>query len=274
MKRWLSISFALSSFFGVLAVSIYALLQIQFGSLNVPSSPVAAAPFNTSTTAVTTGKFADAHQFFARKGITLSTSPKVPLSWANWNSADPNDKNAQQAAGDLMDEWTLYSDKAIKSSGLKAIYLVRNLTFSGQNSAGMPDPEVSDAIYFDISDKFLQSEDGDFLRRTYHHEFGHFIVYKQTGSYAPKDSEWGKCNAKGAKYGDGGIAMYSDPGFAHKIHPSYGFIDGYATSGPEEDKAEMFAYYMTDQPLVRNLAKKDAGIACKLAQTEKLLKSL
>ena len=68
--------------------------------------------------------------------------------------------------------------------------------------------------------------------------------------------------------------MYDDVNFAHKEHPTYGFVDGYATSGVAEDKAEVFARFMTDPAGLQKLADKDAGISCKLSQTVTLLQNL
>jgi hypothetical protein len=273
MKRWLSVSFALGSFLGVIFVSIFAFFSLKLDILNVPSAPVSAQPV-TSSRASTTGSLGDAELFFRQKGITLSTNPATPLSWASWDTLTISDPNAGQAAKDLKAEWSKYSDEAIKKSGLKAIYLVRNLSISGQARSGMPDPNATNALYFDVSDIYIQSEGGEYLRRTYHHEFSHFIEYKLTGSYAPNDSVWNGCNTPGTTYGRGGSSMYNDPDFAHKARPSYGFIDGYATSGVEEDKAEVFAYYMVSNSYLRKLAANDAGISCKLDQTEKLILSL
>lgn len=273
MKRWLSASFALGSFIGAVTVSAFAFFTLKFGMLNVPSAPVAAEPVSSTTTSAT-GTFAEAAAYFQQKGITLSSTPIAPLEWASWENVSPSDRNALQAAADIKQEWAKYSDDALKNSGLKAIYLVKGLTVNGQARSGMPEPDVTHALYFDISDVYLQSENGSYLRRTYHHEFAHYIEYQLTGSYAPEDAAWSSCNAKDTVYGNGGSSMYSDPEFAHKAHPSYGFIDGYATSGEEEDKAEMFAYYMTEPNYVQSLAAKDAGISCKLTQTKLLLNRL
>ena len=275
MKRWLSFSFALGSILGVLLVSIFAFFRLQLDSLNAAASPVNAQSLSTQKARVDSESYTEAAQFFKAKGITLSTNPTVPLAWASWEPyVDTSNANVRVAAADLKQEWTKYSDQILKGSGIKAIYLVRNLVVNGQARSGMPDPEVTHALYFDISDVYLESENGNYMRRTYHHEFSHLIEYHKYGAYAPADVAWNSCNAKTAVYGDGGSAMYANPEFAHTMHPSYGFIDGYATSAPEEDKAEVFAYYMTEKTVTQTLAAQDAGIACKVAHTESLLRNL
>jgi hypothetical protein len=274
MKRWLSVSFALGAFIGAVGVSAFTLLHLQFGPLNVPSAPVSAQPVSGVTTDAGRGSFAQAQAFLQEKGITLSSQPTASFTWAEWQPADPNDANTARAAAMLQTEWQKYRNGTLRAAGLQTIYLVRDLTVSGQARSGMPDPQFGDALYFDVSDTYLNSEGGAYLRRTFHHEFNHLIQFNLFGSYDPADSGWAGCNAASFEYGDGGAAMYADPGYAHKAHPSYAFIDGYATSAREEDKAEIFAYYMTDPGYLQKLADKDAGIACKVTQTEKLLRSL
>lgn len=273
MKRWLSVSFALGSFFGVVLVSIFTLLHLQFGSLNVPSVPVAAQA--ATTTSAVDESFAAAETFFKEKGISLSTTPATPLPWATWSTFESTaTPEVRKAAVMAHEEWSRYSNEVLANSGLKAVYLIKDLNVNGQARSGMPDPEVTHSLYFDVSEQYLNSEGGSYMRRTFHHEFSHLIEYHLFDSYAPKDSVWSGCNATGLKYGNGGAAMYANADYAHKWHPQKGFVNGYATSGIEEDKAEMFAYYMTDASTLRDLANKDENIACKLHQTELLLQKL
>ena len=112
------------------------------------------------------------------------------------------------------------------------------------------------------------------MRRTYHHELRHLIEYNLYGSYAPKDANWESCNASSFRYGNGGSEMYNDAAFAHKIHPQSGFVTGYATSGIEEDKAEIYAAYMTDPQALQNLAATDDLLSCKVSATKQLLQLL
>ncbi len=274
MKRWLSLLLALGTLMGVVFVGFYSIAQLHAVALNAPASPVAAAQPVDHSVSVNAASFTTAQAFFKERSITLSASPKSAVPAVSWGEYKAADANVLQAASELQNEFSRYSTHAIKTSGLKSIYLVANLSVDGQYRSGMPEPRFEHALYFDVSDANLQSENGDYMRRTFHHEFNHLIEYDLLGSFAPKDDIWSSCNHPSVKYGNGGSAMYSNPDFAHKQHPSYGFVDGYATSAIEEDKAEMFAYFMTDPTAVRTLANKDAGVACKLDQIELLLQKL
>ena len=68
--------------------------------------------------------------------------------------------------------------------------------------------------------------------------------------------------------------MHSDVAYAHAAHLKPGFITGYATSGVDEDRAEVFAHYMTNRNYLYKLAQNDASLSCKVAQSEQLLSSL
>ena len=273
MKRWLSISFSFGSLLGVTAVSL-----LVFLNLRTSATPASVVPINQKSSSVAkakAGSFTTAQKFFDERGIALSIQPKATLTNAHWHTyVLGDDAQVNQAAAELQSEWLKYSANTLKASGLKTIYLVHDLHVDGQARSGFPEPRIEHALYFDISANYLNSENGQYLRRTFHHEFAHLIEYDLFGSFAPADAAWNRCNAKDTKYGNGGPSMYADVDYAHTMHPKYGFVDGYATSGLDEDKAEMFAYYMTDPASVQNLADGDAGINCKLQLTERLLQEL
>lgn len=274
MRRWLSISLALGTLLGVVLVGVYSISMLHAAAFSAPSSPAVTSQPVDQSAAVNASGFTNAQSFFKSRGILLSVTPTAKVPGASWNEYHTTDQNVLLAASELQGEFSKYSAHALKSSGIKSIYLVANLYVDGQYRSGMPEPRLEHALYFDVSEANLQSEDGAYMKRTFNHEFSHLIEYDLFGSFTPKDKSWTDCNLSNFAYGKGGPAMYSNPDYAHKSHPAYGFVDGYATSAIEEDKAEMFAYFMTDPILVRSLANKDAGVACKLNQTEILLQKL
>ncbi len=275
MRRWLSVSFALGGIFGSLAIGLFTLLQLQTAPTSAASSPVVAVSVTQKSATGNINDYSDSQEFFSKRGIVLSIAPTAKVPGASWtNYSDSSDKNVNQASRELQEEWLKYGAAQIEASGLKSIYLVKNLNVDGQARSGLPEPKLGDALYFDISSVYLQSENSQYMRRTFHHEFSHLIEYNLFGSYAPQLRAWSGCNAAIFKYGNGGASMYSKPDYAHKSHPEYGFIDGYATSAVEEDKAEVFAWYMMEPVLVQKLAAQDSGLACKLAQTQTLLQKL
>ena len=174
----------------------------------------------------------------------------------------------------MLHEIKRYPVPTIKKSGLKKIYLVRSLRVDDQLRSGMPEPFIEDALYFDISENYINSENGQYMKRVFHHELSHLIDYNQYGTFTPYDSKWQSCNTPGWHYGKGGASMSADPEYAHKSHPAIGFINGYATSAIEEDKAEMFALtVLQDQNLI-SLSQNDTSLACKKARVELQLSTL
>lgn len=174
----------------------------------------------------------------------------------------------------LSEEFVKYDSNTIKATGLKKIYLVTNLAVNGQLRSGMPEPVLQDALYFDVSKIYINSEDGQYIRRTFHHELKHLIDYNKFGNYTGDKANWLSCNDDSFRYGAGGGAMYADPKYAHSEHPITGFVDGYATSAIEEDRAEVYAMFMTTPEKLQTIADKDSSVACKLASVKESLSLL
>jgi hypothetical protein len=84
-----------------------------------------------------------------------------------------------------------------------------------------------------------------------HHEFYHLVEKNYFGNFYYNDRSWVSFNPLDFSYGSGGAAAYANPEFARRQYPYKGFITGYATSGIEEDKAELFGYLMTTQEYLK-----------------------
>ena len=266
MKRWITVLTALGIFFATIAISVVSVLSVY-------ASNAHAASIYAKNIAVI-NDFSTYSQFFKERGIQLLTTPSLQLANDSWTATNSGDKDTLYAAAILTAEFTKFTPQQLQKTGLKKIYLVKDLYVEGQYRSGMPEPHFEHALYFDVGNDYLTSENGVYMKRVFQHELLHLIEYDLYNSYAPVDTAWDACNASGFIYGKGGASMYANPDFAHKIHPSYGFINGYATSGQEEDKAEMFAEFMTNPIGLASLADKDSGIACKVSQTTALLQSL
>jgi hypothetical protein len=151
------------------------------------------------------------------------------------------------------------------SSFLRAIHL-RGIVFSDELREGetsIPSlPNVGGLLLLDID-----GTESDLVRGL-HHEVFHFADLADDGSLSP-DPEWEKLNAPGFFYGAGGRTLRSswaaglpaDDGFL-----SGGFVSPYATSGPEEDKAETFAFAMSRPTRMRELVAHDPVLNLKLAE--------
>ena len=98
----------------------------------------------------------------------------------------------------------------------------------------MPD-YFKETLYYDFTVKSF----AEYPRRMVHHEYYHMIEQQFNGNayFKPK---WAKLNEKGFEYGRGG-AVNRDRTNSIFDHPLPGFVNRYAMSGLEEDKAEIWA---------------------------------
>lgn len=272
MKRWISRLFAISSMAAVFAVSYVSLITSNVLFSDPAASPTFTSSSTSSNIPLTTKQ--ELQTVLAPLGVTIAL--EQPLLFKNHRSAAaaPDAVSTQQALTLFKEEWLKYTPEFIKSTGLKKIYFVQQLTVEGQARAGMPEPIFEDALYFDVSESYVQSEGGYYMRRTYHHEFKHLIDYNFYGGYAAGAGEWLTCNLNNVRYGSGGAAMYADADYAHAEHPEEGFVNGYATSAIEEDRAEVYALFMTNPEKLQQLAANDQALLCKIAATKKLISSL
>jgi hypothetical protein len=141
----------------------------------------------------------------------------------------------------FIDEWSKYPTDWVAASELKGVALVKNFTSDKTRRAAGPDP-AGNVMYYDIG----YGRD-DYAREVIHHEFDHLIEYNAFGDYTHADPVWSSYNPAGFSYGSGGASCYLPNNTCLTgDHPLAGFVTGYAASGMEEDKAETYAYLMTN----------------------------
>ena len=162
------------------------------------------------------------------------------------SNADPRELNYYYR--NIATEFLLYPPGVVKQSRLKRIVLCRGLSFAGQSRAAIPDFE-HDTLYYDVVSGAYSRK---YQRHAIHHEFFHIIDYRDDGQVY-SDATWAGINPPKFRYGDGGAKMQGNPlsGLPTDIP---GFLTTYATSGVEEDKAEIFAYMITDYDFVAKRA--------------------
>ena len=167
----------------------------------------------------------------------------------------------------LANEFPIYPPSFIRRSRLKRIVLCRGLSFAGQNRAAIPDFE-HDTLYLDVVS-------GDYDRKyqshVIHHEFFHIIDYQDDGQVY-SDERWATLNAGTFRYGTGGANMQSDrlSGLPSDLP---GFLTPYATSGVEEDKAEIFAHMVMEYAVVWKRAANDRIVGEKISAMKGLLRT-
>jgi hypothetical protein len=167
----------------------------------------------------------------------------------------------------LAHEFLIYPSNLIKRVRLKRIVLCRGLSYGGQVRSAIPDYE-HDTLYLDV-------ERGAYSRvyqsLVIHHEFFHVVDYQDDGQVY-SDAQWARLNSATFRYGNGGVAMQGDA-LSSLATDRVGFLTNYATSGVEEDKAEMFAHMMTEYAEVVKRASTDDVLRRKMVAMKKLLKS-
>jgi hypothetical protein len=87
------------------------------------------------------------------------------------------------------------------------------------------------------------------------------------------DHAWLALNPDGFRYGRGGRSMRA-PSAGAFTRDVPGFVTRYATSALEEDKAELFAFMLTEPAAVASLAESDAVLARKVARMKQLVVEL
>jgi hypothetical protein len=159
------------------------------------------------------------------------------------------------------------------SSFLAAIHL-RGVVFADdlrEGETAIPSlPNVAGLLLLDVA-----GSDSDLVRGL-HHEVFHFADLADDGSLAP-DPAWESLNAPSFAYGAGGRTLRS--AWAGRAPDDDGFLDGgfvspYATSGPEEDKAETFAFAVARPSVVRDRAAHDAILRSKLHEIARRIGTL
>merc|ERR1712224_135346 len=83
----------------------------------------------------------------------------------------------------------------------------------------------------------------NYMVRCFHHELLHMLDYRMMGGYAKTDADWEALNPPGVKYGRGGKYNRDSNAFLQKVPH---FINAYAQSATEEDKAETFSAKVVD----------------------------
>jgi hypothetical protein len=176
----------------------------------------------------------------------------------------PDRKNTEALLTMFFEEWRKYPEAFMRKSGLKNIVFVKDLRVAGQQRYAMPEGRTG-TLYFNVN--YVNEKNATYLRHSIHHEFYHLIEKNYFGSFYYKDPNWSVFNKRRFSYGDGGATAYRKPRHSRKSHPRRGFVTGYCTYGPEEDKAEIFAYLMTapELPKLLHWMKKDPYLSSKVA---------
>lgn len=198
----------------------------------------------------------------------VTDSPTFPVKLSDSDiQGKPAEKSALEAyVPTFVSEFSLYPKELIARAKLKRVVLCEGLALSGQLRAAVPDWE-HDTLYLDVSrgrtSKLYQN-------RVLHHEFFHFLDYKDDGKVY-RDDDWAKLNSPGFKYGSGGAKVQDNRKTGVPTTEYAGFVDHYATTGVEEDKAETFTYMITDAAYLAERCKAEPVLAAKVSRIRELM---
>ena len=167
----------------------------------------------------------------------------------------------------LLSEFNLYPPEFVKKSGVVKIVLCKKLAYKNQFRAAIPGLGTG-ILYYDVENGAgIES----YQRSTMHHEYFHLVDYRDDGRLY-KDDNWARLNPDGFSYGRGGQFVQDDPTQSLTSNRP-GFMNKYSTQGVEEDKAEVFAYLVTQSELMEQRVKDDPIIASKVNMMRQLLTS-
>ena len=168
----------------------------------------------------------------------------------------------------LAAEWNVYPPELVEQAGLRRLVLCENLRFDGQQRTAVPDFEHN-GLYLDVG-RGCYSE--MYVRKVIHHEFFHMIDLRDDGAlYA--DERWAALNPAGFQYGSGGRNAQDDPRVSLFSEERPGFLNRYAITGVEEDKAELFAHMLVDGPALERRAARDQPLRAKMQRMQELLRA-
>lgn len=171
----------------------------------------------------------------------------------------------------FLQEWRLYPRTLVTHTNLKYIVFGTGFQLAQEQRKRNAIPDYyHDAMYYDVGLSLTGELQKKYLLEIIHHEFFHFIDYKDDGEVYD-DKVWKKLNRPEFRYGRGGISVQSDSSQGTVTDKIPGFISRYATSGVEEDKAEIFRCMMVNLLELEARAEKDIILSNKIARMKTLL---
>ena len=202
------------------------------------------------------------------KLAVVTESPTFPAKTTHGDidGAAADEASVRSYASIFAFEMAMYPPEVIRKSRLKAVVFCKNLSFAGQHRTAVPDFE-HDTLYLDVT---RGRHDDRYVRKVIHHEIFHIIDLRDDGRLY-EDERWAGLNPPGFKYGPGGAKLQDDPTVTTTGKDEPGFVNRYAASGVEEDKAEVFAHMMVEPKAVAARLEKDKYVRAKVERMRELL---
>ncbi len=145
-------------------------------------------------------------------------------------------------------ELCLYPKSLFEKSKVKKYVFIESLDFStetySQYRAACPEFNLTFGMYYCVKERNIA-----YINQVFHHELFHFIDWIDDYSFESKP--WREFNTPDFSYGNGGHNNRVWKPLSPEVK---GFLNFYSTTAIEEDKAEIFQYFMnrTEESLVAN----------------------
>ncbi|WP_165066925.1 zinc-binding metallopeptidase [Paludisphaera rhizosphaerae] len=183
-------------------------------------------------------------------------------------TAKPTGSGLTKYARLLSEEFALYPASLVRKARLRRLVLCSDLAFNGELRGAIPDYWHGD-LYLDV---VRGSASPPYQRTAIHHEFFHLVDYQDDGEVY-RDDAWSALNPIDFRYGPGGANVQDDPSGSLPNEKTRGFLTAYATSGVEEDKAEVFSRLIMIPREVERRSSADPIIWRKVARMKDMLKA-
>lgn len=201
----------------------------------------------------------------AKQGVELLAATRpfaLTLASGTLSGSRPPAELGLNAIADVVaTELERYPSSFLRSIHFRRVLLCSRLREGARKIPSLPNFEETLVLE--------ASSSSDFLRRLVHHEVFHFADFAEDEQVL-RDAEWERLNDHFFVYGDGGRNMRA-PDASRFRDDLPGFVTAYSTSGLEEDKAEIFAFLMTEPSRMVQVAERDPIVAAKVRRLKATL---
>ncbi len=176
--------------------------------------------------------------------------------------------DALESAVRIQRELKAYPTALFARAGCERIVLCTKLAYAGQLRAAIPDWE-NNTLYIDTQ---RGAKSPGYPEHVLHHEFFHLIDNADDGDVY-RDDAWSALNPTGFRYGNGGVNAQTTRNTGALTDTIPGFLTHYATTGVEEDKAELYAFSFTHNDYIATRIRTDIALRAKVDRLKTLLRN-
>lgn len=166
-----------------------------------------------------------------------------------------HDGLSDTALEELVAAFARYPVEMLDAANIERVALCRRLDTHDGQPAGLADVEGR-VLFVNVHSLLDRGRTGysvDYIAETAHHEVYH--LFDIPAGTRTSDLEWARLNAHGFTYGTGRGEL-SDP-------RPFGFVNAYATTNADEDRASTFQFLMVRGEELCALAKDDPTLLAK-----------